>query len=139
MGDISVILEGTTVIADEKGEIADHNMTIDQENMMYSTVHGAGRVMGRAAAKKGAAILDDRGIPTGKRDLSTMVTQEMMDEWVKDAGIFLRGGGRDESPHVYRRLPDVLEAQGDTITVLSTLTPLIVVMAGEDVRDPYKD
>jgi hypothetical protein len=37
--------------------------------------------------------------------------------------------GLDESPHVYRRLPDVLAAQGDTVTVLHTFTPLIVVMA----------
>jgi tRNA-splicing ligase RtcB len=51
----------------------------------------------------------------------------------------LRGGGLDESPHVYRRLPDVLAAQKDTIEVLHTLRPLIVVMAGEDIRDPYKD
>jgi tRNA-splicing ligase RtcB len=40
---------------------------------------------------------------------------------------------------VYRRLPDVLEAQGDTIEVLHTLTPIVVVMAGENEFDPYKD
>src|SRR5207302_916071 len=53
--------------------------------------------------------------------------------------VVLRGGGLDESPHAYRRLPDVLAAQGDTVTVLHTLTPLIVVMAGEKEFDPYKD
>jgi len=42
----------------------------------------------------------------------------------------LRGGGVDESPHVYRRLTDVLAAQGETVTVLHTLRPLVVVMAG---------
>ncbi|KKN19802.1 hypothetical protein LCGC14_0941860 [marine sediment metagenome] len=128
MGDESVILRGHT-----NGDFE------EQERMLFSTVHGAGRVLGRAAAKKGAAILDDRGIPTGKRDTSTMVTQDMMDEWVGKAGIYLRGGGVDESPHVYRRLPDVLEAQGNTIQVLTTLTPLIVVMAGAHEYDPYKD
>jgi len=51
----------------------------------------------------------------------------------------LRGGGLDESPHVYRRLPAVLAAQGRTIDVLHTLRPLIVVMAGPDQFDPYKD
>ena len=59
--------------------------------------------------------------------------------WLDERGVILRGGGVDESPHVYRRLPDVLAAQGDTVTVLHTLDPLIVVMAGADVRDPYKD
>ena len=53
--------------------------------------------------------------------------------------VLLRGGGTDESPHVYRRLPDVLEAQGATVEVLHTLRPLIVVMAGADEFDPYKD
>jgi len=51
----------------------------------------------------------------------------------------LRGGGLDESPHVYRRLPDVLAAQEGTIDVLHTLRPLIVVMAGANEFDPYKD
>ena len=41
-----------------------------------------------------------------------------------------QGGGVDESPHVYRRLTDVLAAQGETVTVLHTLRPLVVVMAG---------
>ena len=62
-----------------------------------------------------------------------------MREWLVDKGVILRGGGLDESPHVYRRLPDVLEAQGDTIRILHTLTPLIVVMAGANEFDPYKD
>ena len=53
--------------------------------------------------------------------------------------MILRGGGLDESPHVYRRLPEVLAAQGGTIEVLHTLRPLIVVMAGADEFDPYKD
>ena len=53
--------------------------------------------------------------------------------------VILRGGGLDEAPQVYRRLPDVLNAQGDTIRVLHTLRPIIVVMAGENEFDPYKD
>lgn len=129
MGDNSVILEGTRGKFRHKG----------QESSMYSTVHGAGRVMGRMDAIKGRAERDEDGKPTGVRDHSTIVTRDMQREWLDGAGVVLRGGGVDESPHVYRRLPDVLAAQGDTITVLHTLAPLIVVMAGPDVRDPYKD
>ena len=121
MGDQSVILKGAI-----GGDIE------AQESTMFSTVHGAGRVMGRAQAK-GKMAKDG----TWKRE--PRVTQDMMDEWVKKAGIYLRGGGRDESPHVYRRLPEVLEAQGDTIEVLHTLTPLVVVMAGANIKDPYQD
>jgi tRNA-splicing ligase RtcB len=39
----------------------------------------------------------------------------------------------------YRRLPDVLAAQGDTIRVEHTLRPIVVLMAGENEIDPYKD
>jgi tRNA-splicing ligase RtcB len=62
-----------------------------------------------------------------------------MRRWLKHKGVILRGGGLDESPHVYRRLPEVLEAQGKTVEVLHTLRPLIVVMAGANEFDPYKD
>jgi tRNA-splicing ligase RtcB len=96
-------------------------------------VHGAGRVLSRTAA-------------AGKRDRKTgrvlkpgAVSPEMMDGWLRERGVILRGGGLDESPHAYRRLPDVLAAQGDTIQVVHTLRPLVVVMAGADEFDPYKD
>jgi tRNA-splicing ligase RtcB len=63
----------------------------------------------------------------------------MMESWVKEKGVTLRGGGVDESPHVYRRLPNVLAAQEGTVEVLHVLKPLIVVMAGANEFDPYKD
>ena len=90
---------------------------------MFSTVHGAGRVMGRMAAKGKVHRKTGRVIREGK------VTEEMRDEWLNRTGVIRRGGGLDESPHVYRRLPDVLAAQGNTIEILYTLTPLIAVMA----------
>jgi hypothetical protein len=67
------------------------------------------------------------------------VSWEMVNEWLGPKGVILRGGGLDEAPHAYRRLPDVLSAQGETVKVLHTLTPVIVVMAGENEYDPYKD
>jgi hypothetical protein len=67
------------------------------------------------------------------------ITRQMMSQWTKVKGVIVRGGDVDESPHVYRPLPDVLAAQGSTIEVLHTLTPLVVVMAGAGEVDPYKD
>jgi tRNA-splicing ligase RtcB len=67
------------------------------------------------------------------------VNWDMVKEWLGPKGVILRGGGLDEAPQAYRRLPDVLAAQGDTIRVLHTLRPIIVVMAGENEFDPYKD
>ena len=68
-----------------------------------------------------------------------MISQQMLSDWLGPLGVILRGGGLDEAPQAYRRLPDVLAAQGDTVRVLHTLTPLIVVMAGAEEFDPYKD
>jgi tRNA-splicing ligase RtcB len=63
----------------------------------------------------------------------------MMRGWLEKKGVVLRGGGLDEAPQVYRRLPDVLNAQGDTVRLLHTLRPLVVCMAPANTRDPYKD
>jgi hypothetical protein len=51
----------------------------------------------------------------------------------------LVGGGADEAPEVYKRLPEVLGAHAGEIRVKHTLRPLGVAMAGRDVYDPYKD
>jgi tRNA-splicing ligase RtcB len=48
-------------------------------------------------------------------------------------------GGLDESPHCYKRLPEVIAEQGKTVRVLHTLTPVGVAMAGANEFDPYKD
>jgi len=67
------------------------------------------------------------------------VTPEMMHEWVAREGVELRGAGVDESPHVYKRLPEVLAEHAGSIRVLHTLQPLGVAMAGAKEFDPYKD
>ena len=117
MGDDSVILEGA-------GAAPDSPAAELQTRALHSTVHGAGRVMSRTAARGKRHRRTGRVLKRGK------VSREMMNDWVDGKGVVLRGGGTDESPHVYRRLPDVLAAQGETITVLHTLRPLVVVMAG---------
>ena len=87
---------------------------------LYSTVHGAGRLFGR------------------KQALRTF-TREQMDAWLKERGVMVAGSSVDESPMAYRRLEDVLSAQGGTIKVLHRLRPFAVAMAGEGVYDPFKD
>ena len=125
MGDNAVIVRGA-----ESGEGA---VAALQREAMFSTVHGAGRVMSRTAAA------GKRNRRTGQVIRPGAVSPQMMQAWVEEKGVVLRGGGLDESPHVYRRLPDVLAAQKGTIEVLHQLRPLIVVMAGADLFDPYKD
>jgi len=119
MGETSVILEGV------ENEAAKHSL--------YSTVHGAGRVMGRMEAKGKVDKKTGEVLRPGK------VSPEMMREWAARAGVELRGAGLDESPHCYKRLNEVLAEHGDSIRILHTLTPVGVAMAGANEFDPYKD
>jgi len=147
MGDDAVILRGTDHLREvwdtlSDGYAIDADPVIRQKNALFSTVHGAGRVMSRTEAagkrdRKSGQLKKDK--VTGEILKAPKVTREMQREWLDREGVILRGGGVDESPHVYRRLTDVLAAQGDTIEVLHTLKPLIVVMAGENEYDPFKD
>jgi len=119
MGETSVILEGI------ENDEAKHSL--------YSTVHGAGRVMGRMEA---AGKIDRK---TGAVLRAGKVTREMMQSWLKNANVELRGAGLDESPDCYKRLPEVLAEHGSSIRILHTLTPVGVAMAGANEFDPYKD
>jgi tRNA-splicing ligase RtcB (3'-phosphate/5'-hydroxy nucleic acid ligase) len=87
---------------------------------LYSTVHGAGRVMSRRQAKKA-------------------VNFRAVQDRLRAHGTVLRGAGPDEAPEAYRKLADVLAPHAGTIEVEHVLHPRIVVMAGPNERDPYKD
>jgi tRNA-splicing ligase RtcB len=142
MGDNAYIVQGVettgthVLYPDEMAYYAD--VAFLQQQAMFSTVHGAGRVMSRSRA---LGSRPKRNKETGEviQKRKGEITRQMMSEWVKSRGVIVRGGDVDESPHCYRRLNEVLAAQGDTIEILHTLRPLVVVMAGADVIDPYKD
>jgi tRNA-splicing ligase RtcB len=162
MGDDSVILEGVE--------------SLEAEESLYSTVHGAGRVMSRTQAagkvrrRKRWACSDrdcdrvfeldgisahhgapKRGVcpdhPEARvrkvwieeRLKAGVVDWPAVQARLREQGIVLVGGGADEAPEVYKRLPDVLDAHAGSIRVKHTLRPLGVAMAGRDVFDPYKD
>ncbi|WP_166240922.1 RtcB family protein [Paenibacillus turpanensis] len=118
MGDISVIV---------KGKDSEEN-----RDAYYSTVHGAGRIMSRTQA---AGKMNWK---TRTRSGGQISTEQMM-EAVRGYGVELRGAGTDESPFVYRKLQEVLDAHAETIEVLHVLKPIGVCMAGADEFDPYKD
>ena len=125
MRDTSVIVEGIDNPTSKKA--------------LYSTVHGAGRVMSRTKAL-GRTRWQRRG---GKR-VRTLISKGLVDfdkvqAELNKKDIYLRGGGADEAPQVYKNLEEVLEYQGDTIKVKHRLHPIGVAMAGEDTYDPYKD
>ena len=120
MGDDAVIIEGVDSAASREAP--------------FSTVHGAGRIMSRTAAKGKFVNIGGKRI---RKD--GLVRHDEMMKWIADKKVVLRGGDLDEAPQAYRRLPDVLAAHAGTIRILHTLTPLGVAMAGKDIVDPYKD
>ena len=126
MGDSAVIVQGAH-------EAPAHESFDLRAAALFSTVHGAGRVMSRTAAAGKIHRKTGRVLQRGR------ITPEMMHSWLSDSGVVLRGGGLDEAPQAYRRLPDVLASQRGTIEVLHSLRPIIVVMAGANEFDPYKD
>ena len=150
MGDESVVLEGVE--------------SPDAEQSLYSTVHGAGRVMSRSQAagrvrrrRRWACTHRDcphvadepgtcpqHGAKLRKAWVAKQLSPGVVDwpavqERLRRQGIVLVGGGADEAPEVYKRLPDVLAAHAGSIRVKHTLRPLGVAMAGRDVADPYRD
>jgi tRNA-splicing ligase RtcB (3'-phosphate/5'-hydroxy nucleic acid ligase) len=129
MGDESVILEGV------EGPGAPESL--------YSTVHGAGRVMSRSQAagrfRYRKQVVDGRTVRVQEQVKPGVVDWPAVQESLREQGIVLVGGGADEAPEVYKRLPDVLAAHAGSIRVKHTLRPLGVAMAGRDVHDPYKD
>lgn len=119
MGDYSFILEGVE--------------SEESKTSLYSTIHGAGRIMGRAQAK------GKRDRKTGEIIRKPLVSQCDMDAWVKKFDVELRGAGVDESPHCYKRIEEVLHAHRDTVKIIHRLKPIGVAMADERDYDPYKD
>src|SRR4051794_10405038 len=120
MGDDAVIIEGVD--------------SPTSREALFSTIHGAGRIMSRTQAK-------GKFVKVGKKRIRQegLVRHDEMMKWLHDREIVLRGGDLDEAPQAYRRLPDVLNAHAGTIRILHTLRPLGVAMAGRDIVDPYKD
>ena len=102
---------------------------------LYSTVHGAGRVMSRTQAAG-----KFRGWGARRRQIARgVVNWPAWQRRLRDQGVELRGGGADEAPECYKRLSEVLRAHTGTVAIEHTLTPIGVAMAGPDVHDPFKD
>lgn len=163
MGDMSVILRGKE--------------SQQAQDTLYSTVHGAGRVMSRtqAAGKMkwtkgkwscrnyrncqfsaplptfqrgkggelppcplcGSKLQAEKGSKT--RVGEGLINFTLVKADLVARGIVLRGANAEEAPGAYRPLQSVLDAHRNSVDVVHTLQPMIVVMAGEDEHDPYKD
>jgi tRNA-splicing ligase RtcB (3'-phosphate/5'-hydroxy nucleic acid ligase) len=79
---------------------------------LESASHGAGRLMSRKSA-------------------FDAISKSARDEYLKERGITLLGGGLDESPQAYKPIEKVIAAQQELVEVLGKFTPRIVRMADE--------
>ena len=59
------------------------------------------------------------------------ISRSTRDEYLKERGIKLLGGGLDESPQAYKPIENVIAAQHDLVEVIGKYTPKIVRMADE--------
>ena len=81
-------------------------------NSLSSASHGAGRRMSRTVA-------------------INSISRSARDEYLKERGVTLLGGGIDESPQAYKQIDEVIAAQSDLVDVIGEFTPKIVRMADE--------
>jgi tRNA-splicing ligase RtcB len=126
MMDNSVIVEGIESQESKEG--------------LYSTVHGAGRVLSRTqAAGKKKWLRGEDGKKRPQIVAPGIVNWQMVQAMIESKGIELRGAGADEAPQCYKTLSEVLNYQGPTIKVLHELRPIGVAMAGDTIEDPYRD
>lgn len=102
------------------------------DSCLMSTIHGAGRVLGRRKA------LGKRN-KDGSWKVEPQIPIEEMKERIENSGVMVVGGGQDEDMMCYRRLSEVIPQQNGTIEIVETLYPKVVFMAGSDIKDPYKD
>ncbi len=106
---------GTNVYGVIPGSMADPGYVVRGRGnvaSINSAAHGAGRAMGRNAAKKS-------------------ITKTERDRLLRERGVTLIGGGLDEAPQAYKRIQDIIAAQDDLVIIVGRLTPKIVRMATE--------
>jgi tRNA-splicing ligase RtcB len=106
---------GTGVLGVIPGSMGDAGYVVRGRGVsesLESASHGAGRLMSRRAA------LDS-------------ISKLARDEYLKERGVTLLGGGMDESPQAYKPIDSVMAAQHDLVDVIGKFTPRIVRMANE--------
>ncbi len=82
---------------------------------LNSASHGAGRVGSRTEARN-------------------TISARMQDEYLRERGVELLAGGRDEAPQAYKNIEQVMNAQDDLVDRLARFQPRIVMMS-EETKD----
>lgn len=109
--------------------------TPEAKENLYSTVHGAGRILSRRQAAGKFKGWGRKRVQVEKG----LIDENEMRLKMKDREIHLFGGCADEAPECYKNLEEVLGYHSDSVKIETRLSPIIVCMAGNGIRDPYKD
>jgi len=83
---------------------------------LNSASHGAGRNMSRTRA------------------LSTITSTDMK-KALREAGVILLGGGKDEAPMAYKNIHTVMAAQAELVDIIAEFSPKMVRMADDGSRE----
>jgi len=106
---------GDGVIGIIPGSMGDPGFVVQGKgnpDSLNSASHGAGRKMSRTAAKK-------------------QFSRKQQLAYLKQNNIDLIGGGLDETPHAYKSIHDVMDAQQDLVEIVGEFMPRIVRMADD--------
>ena len=88
---------------------------LGEPRSLDSASHGAGRRMSPKQAKRETTWAD-------------------MKAYLREKGVTLMQAGRDETPHAYKDIEEVMAAQSTLVRKLARFTPRIVRMAPEGER-----
>jgi tRNA-splicing ligase RtcB (3'-phosphate/5'-hydroxy nucleic acid ligase) len=106
---------GTGVLGVIPGSMGDAGYVVrglGDTRSLRSAAHGAGRKMGRKAAMQS-------------------ISRRERDDYLRERGVTLLGGGMDESPQAYKDIETVIAAQDDLVEILGKFMPRIVRMADQ--------
>jgi len=59
------------------------------------------------------------------------ISKSSRDEYLRERGVTLLGGGMDESPQAYKPIDSIIAAQSDLVDVIGKFMPRIVRMADD--------
>ncbi len=91
-------------------------------------VRGKGNPLSLNSASHGA------GRRLSRNEAFRTLTAKMRNEYLKERGVKLLGGGLDESPQAYKDIDAVIAAQADLVDVIARFQPRLVMMT-DDPRD----
>ena len=121
--------DGRTVIVHRKGATPASQGTL---GVIPGSMGDAGYVVrGRGVSDSLESASHGAGRQMSRKTAINSISKSARDEYLKERGVTLLGGGLDESPQAYKPIDSVISAQHDLVDMIGKFTPRIVRMADE--------